>query len=119
MEYLKSLKPYRIICIEDFPGTREMLQEIFGRNERIEFKIYQCPHEYIMAGRPEADLVISDWSFGSVNLEFFLSEFDKSRLIIFTGSTYAAEVNCLAVLNKYETEELISLVEGITQFRIS
>ena len=72
---------YRLILLEDNLMAQEFIAEELLKLG-CELTVYASPREFIMAGKPESDLIISDWNFGHVDLTFFINELDLSKLII-------------------------------------
>lgn len=98
----------RIALIEDNLAVRNamlcMLSDDFIVSD------YSNPQEFLISGAV-CDMVISDWDFGHVTLDFFKNSFDPKKLMILTGSGMPVSIDCLGVFSKcMDSDDLINAV---------
>jgi CheY-like chemotaxis protein len=104
---------YFIAVIEDCPTSQEIAKELLGQDSRLDVQVFNSPRDFLMRGK-SFDLILSDWNFEHTQLGFYLENFDRSKLIIITGSLMLPEVKCISVLHKLEyAEKLPKMIDKL------
>jgi hypothetical protein len=90
----------RVAVVEDCEVASKIIREVMEGHTLFDLVFFKAPHVLIATGQDGFDLILSDWCFGNVELNFYEKVLDVNKLIILSGSVIPREFKCLGVLSK-------------------
>lgn len=109
----------RIAIIDNDSMIHSLYSFIIEKEIGVRADCYDDPLSFIASRAVNYDIVISDFYFNKVNLDFFWKHLDPKRLIILSANHIESkEVKCLGVYKKsavHSPDNIISMISIIQQ----
>lgn len=103
----------KIAIIDSCPASLGVYSQEISTATGAQVDCFENPMMYIATRVKSYDVIISEFYFEKVNLDFYWSYLDPHRLIILSSNSIDREIDCLVVLKKssiHTKKNIISVI---------
>lgn len=110
----------RIAIIDSCSTTLELYKEFISSETGARVDGFQNPLHFFVNRKGKYDIVISDFYFENVNLDFYWDYLDHKKLIILTSNKLGGrQFECMGVYKTYDTYAKFNIISIIKLSRPS